>query len=72
MIFYFSLYRAFAVAAFAESNNKFVRRYLERFSRKSSPVEQIRDAISNFLEREDPNLIPIYMRSFLTEFKFSL
>ena len=67
MIFYFSLYRAFAVAAFAESNNKFVRRYLERFSRKSSPVEQIRDAISNFLEREDP----IYMGSFLTEFKFS-
>ena len=49
------------MVAFAESNNKFVRRYLEPFFRKSSLVEQIRDAISNFLERGDPNLIPIYV-----------
>ena len=40
-----------------ESNNKFVRRYLERFSRKISPVQQLTDAMSRLLERSDPGVL---------------
>ena len=40
-----------------ESNNKFVRRYLEQFSRKICPTEQLKDAFSRLLERSDPVII---------------
>ena len=40
-----------------ESNNKFIRRYLERFSRKISPVQQLADAISRLLESSDPEIL---------------
>ena len=40
-----------------ESNNNFVRRYLEQFSRKICPTEQLKDAFSRLLERSDPVII---------------
>ena len=40
-----------------ESNNEFVRRYLERFSRKTSPIQQLTDTMSRLLERSDPEVL---------------
>ena len=40
-----------------ESNNKFVRRYLDQFSRKMNPTDQLKDAMSRLIERSDPEII---------------
>ena len=40
-----------------ESNNKFVRRYLDQFSRKINPTDQLKDAMSRLIERSDPVII---------------
>lgn len=40
-----------------ESNSKFVCRYPKRFSRRPSDVEELRDAILRFLERDYPGVI---------------
>ena len=39
-----------------ESNNKFVRRYLNQYARTSSPILQLTDAMSRLLERSDPSI----------------
>ena len=40
-----------------ESNNKYVRRYLEQFSRKTNPTDQLKDAMSRLIERSHPEII---------------
>ena len=40
-----------------EANNKFVRRYLEQYSRTSSPYLQLTDTICRLLARSDPELL---------------
>ena len=35
-----------------EANNKFIRKYLEERSRKTSPVDQLTDVMSRLLEKE--------------------
>ena len=40
-----------------ESNNKFVRRYLEQFSRKMNPTDQLKDAMSRLIERSNPEIL---------------
>ena len=40
-----------------ESNHKFARRYLDQFSRKISPTDQLKDAMSRLIERSDPEII---------------
>ena len=37
-----------------ESNNKYIRNYLEHFTRKNDPVNQLEDVIGRLLERSDP------------------
>ena len=39
-----------------ESNNKFVRRYLNQYAQTSSPILQLTDAMSRLLERSDPGI----------------
>ena len=39
-----------------ESNNKYVRRYLEQYARTSSPILQLTDAMFRLLERSDPTI----------------
>ena len=39
-----------------ESNNKFIRRYLEQYARTCSQVLQLSDAMSRLLERSDPGI----------------
>ena len=46
-----------------ESNNKFVRRYLERFSRKTSPIQQLTDTMSRLLERSDPEVLHLQRKT---------
>ena len=40
-----------------ESNNKFIRHYLERYARLSSPILQLTDVMSRLLERSHPSVI---------------
>ena len=40
-----------------EANNKYIRRYAEMFSRKTSPLDQITDVMSRLLEKSDPYII---------------
>lgn len=40
-----------------ESNNKFIRRYMERYARTSSPMLQLTDVMSRLLERSNPSVI---------------
>ena len=40
-----------------ESNNKFVRRYLQQYSRTTSPVLQLTDTLTRLLERSHPEVI---------------
>ena len=40
-----------------ESNNKFVQRYLEQFSRKTNPTDQLKDAMSRLIERSHPEVL---------------
>ena len=40
-----------------EANNKFVRRYLEQYSRTSSPFLQLTDTMCRLLERSNPEVI---------------
>ena len=40
-----------------EANNKYVRRYLELYSRKKSPNDQLVDVIGRLLERSDPFIL---------------
>ena len=40
-----------------ESNNKFIISYLEQFSRKINPTDQLKDAMSRLIERSDPEII---------------
>ena len=40
-----------------EANNKFVRRFLEMNSRKTSPQDQLEDVMGRLLERSDPYLL---------------
>ena len=37
-----------------ESNNKFIRNYMETHSRKTSPTDQITDVMNRLLERSNP------------------
>ena len=39
-----------------EATNKFIRRYLELLSRKTSPVDQLTDVMSRLLERSHPSI----------------
>ena len=39
-----------------ESNNKFVRMYLNQYARTSSPILQLTDAMSRLLERSDTDI----------------
>ena len=39
-----------------EASNKFIRRFLELLSRKTSPVDQMTDVISRLLERSHPSV----------------
>ena len=40
-----------------EANNKYVRRYLELFSRKTSPIDQLTDVMDRLLERSHPDIV---------------
>ena len=40
-----------------ESTNKFIRRYAELFSRKTSPLDQITDVMTRLLEKSDPYIV---------------
>ena len=40
-----------------EATNKFIRRYLELLSRKTSPIEQLTDVMSQLLERSNPEVL---------------
>ena len=40
-----------------EANNKYVRRYLELLSRKTSPVDQMTDVMNRLLERSHPDVV---------------
>ena len=40
-----------------EANNKFIRRFLEQFSRKTSPDLQLEDCLARLLERSDPYIL---------------
>ena len=40
-----------------ESNNKFIRRYAELLSRKTSPLDQLTDVMARLLEKSDPYII---------------
>ena len=40
-----------------EANNKYIRRYLETLSRKTSPVDQLTDVHNRLLERSDPYIM---------------
>ena len=40
-----------------EANNKYVRRYLELFSRKTSPIDQLTDVMNRLLERSHPEIV---------------
>ena len=40
-----------------EANNKYVWRYLELFSRKTSPIDQLTDAMNRLLERSHPEIV---------------
>ena len=42
-----------------ESNNKFIRRYLEQHSRKMSPQEQLHDSMHRLLERSNPDVLDL-------------
>ena len=39
-----------------ESNNKYVRRYLEQYAHTISPILQLTDAMSRLLEKSDPTI----------------
>ena len=41
----------------ALESNKFVRRYLNQFSRKNNPTDQLKDAMSRLIERTNPEII---------------
>ena len=40
-----------------ESTNKFIRRYAELFSRKTSPLDQITDVMTRLLEKSNPYIV---------------
>ena len=40
-----------------DSNNKFVRLYLDQFSRKNNLTDQLKDAMSRLIERSDSEII---------------
>ena len=40
-----------------EANNKYVRRYLELFSRKTSLIDQLTDVMDRLLERSHPKIV---------------
>ena len=40
-----------------EANNKYIHRYLELLSRKTSPVYQLTDVIARLLESSDPYIM---------------
>ena len=40
-----------------EANNKYVRRFLEQYSRKTSPQSQLEDILARLLERSDPYIL---------------
>ena len=40
-----------------EANNKYIRRYLETLSRKTSSVDQLTDVHNGLLERSDPYIM---------------
>ena len=40
-----------------EANNKYVRRYLELYSRKNSPINQLTDVMNRLLERSHPKIV---------------
>ena len=40
-----------------EGNNKYIRRYAELFSRKTSPLDQLSDVMSRLLEKSDPYIL---------------
>ena len=42
-----------------ESNNKFVRRYLEQNARTCSPILQLTDAMTRLIERSDPGILQL-------------
>ena len=40
-----------------ESNNKFIQRYLDKYSRSTSPEEQLIDTMNRLLERSHPEVL---------------
>ena len=41
----------------ALESNKFVRHYLDQFSRKNNPTDQLKDAMSRLIEQRDQEVI---------------